>query len=167
MSDDRVCDLVRAGLDEEYLEVLANEMRVASTLAHPHLIAFKGYYISDTAACCLVFGYEGGGTLQQDVDWRAREGQPFATADVRRWLGQLASALLYMHARRTVHRDVKASNIFLSQDQVGPIRVPSISSSPPHARLLRVPWAIACFPASRLPARSGTRSSATSASPRS
>ena len=59
-------------MDDEGFEVLANEMRVASSLDHPYLIAFKGFYISDTAACCLVFEYAGGGTLQQIIDKHAR-----------------------------------------------------------------------------------------------
>ena len=127
------------GMDDEGFEVLANEMRVASSLDHPYLIAFKGFYISDTAACCLVFEYAGGGTLQQIIDKHARrkaeeeyeddesdssfkrrqerEGRAgFETAVIRNWILQMSKALIYMHERRVVHRDVKASNIFLSND---------------------------------------------------
>ena len=56
------------GMGAEELEVIANEMQVAGSLDHPFLIPFWGYYIDDASACCLVFEYAPGGTLQQLIE---------------------------------------------------------------------------------------------------
>ena len=36
-------------------------------------------------------------------------------AETTRWMAQLASALAHLHALRVVHRDVKTSNLMLSE----------------------------------------------------
>ena len=106
-----------AGMAEGELQVLANEMEVAASLSHKYLIAFRGYFVLRPSTCCLVFEYAPGGTLGQLVSEAAKADAPFSTAEVTRWLAQLAEALRYMHSRRVVHRDVKASNIFVSRDR--------------------------------------------------
>ena len=105
-----------AGMAEGELQVLANEMEVAASLSHKYLIAFRGYFVLRPSTCCLVFEYAPGGTLGQLVSEAAKADAPFSTAEVTRWLAQLAEALRYMHSRRVVHRDVKASNIFVSRE---------------------------------------------------
>ena len=60
-----------------------------------------------------------GGDLQQAIR-AAREARSFFSEDlVTSWFCQLASAILFCHRRRVLHRDLKAGNIFLH----GPGRV--------------------------------------------
>ena len=57
-----------------------------------------------------------GGTLTEVIEKHKSEGTKIDAASVWRWLGQLASALQYCHARRVLHRDLKTGNIFLDGD---------------------------------------------------
>ena len=122
-------------MPEEGLRLLANELHIARALMHPHLIAFLGYFMDADSCFCLVFEYAPNGNLQTLIGTQARAtggGGGFATARVRRWLAQLASALAYMHNLRVVHRDVTASNVFLTSAEdakLGDFGVSKVMSS--------------------------------------
>lgn len=40
----------------------------------------------------------------------------FQEAQVLRWMGELCSGLAYLHQAKTLHRDLKPMNIFVSQN---------------------------------------------------
>ena len=55
-----------------------------------------------------------GGSLQELVDSREKDGPRFTDREVSRLIKAVLSALAHMHAKDTMHRDLKPSNILLA-----------------------------------------------------
>ena len=62
----------------------------------------------------IVLEYADGGDLAAAIKRARSKGRFFSEPRVLFWFVQLASALRYCHEQRVLHRDLKASNIFLS-----------------------------------------------------
>jgi serine/threonine protein kinase len=96
--------------DEAYRRRFEREGRIASTLAHPHLVE-----VIDTGEAdgwtYLAARYVPGESLAERLE---REG-PLPVEDVVRLAGEVGTALDTLHASDLVHRDVKPSNVMLSE----------------------------------------------------
>ena len=103
--------LEHLGRDAEFVERFRREAHDAAMLQHPHII-----HVYEVAAEAgfhyLVMDYIEGSSLSARLK---RQG----TLDVNTALGivrQVGSALDYAHAKGIVHRDVKPSNVLLTND---------------------------------------------------
>jgi serine/threonine protein kinase len=95
--------------DEAYRRRFDREGRIASTLAHPHLVEVVDRGESDGWAY-LASRYVPGESLAERL---GREG-PLPVEDVVRLAGEVGTALDTLHASELVHRDVKPSNVMLA-----------------------------------------------------
>ena len=85
------------------------EARIAASLSHPHLVGvFDLVHVGDSF--WLVMEYVEGTSLSALVK---QEG-PQPAERARRLVGQLASAVAFVHANSVVHRDVKPSNVLVA-----------------------------------------------------
>ncbi|WKY16987.1 hypothetical protein Q1695_001531 [Nippostrongylus brasiliensis] len=101
----------RAALDEENLIRLEREMQILTRVNHPHIV--KLYEIMRTeTSIYIVTQYCSGGELFEILIERGRT----AEDEARRWFGQIASAVAYLHHKGIVHRDLKAENILLDKN---------------------------------------------------
>ncbi|GMH38050.1 hypothetical protein BSKO_05934 [Bryopsis sp. KO-2023] len=81
-------------------------------LCHPHVVNFKGVFVSNTHLC-IVMNFVEGGTLRQHVKDRGCLKEDWA-----RWFfQQLIIAVEYCHRKNVVMRDIKLENILLDKDQ--------------------------------------------------
>ena len=90
------------------LAQLENEVRLLSSMRHPHIVQYLTTF-QDADALHILMEYARGGTLEQQIEQRAARGHRFASSLVRKWLRQLVSALEYMHGMRVLHRDLGAT----------------------------------------------------------
>jgi serine/threonine protein kinase, bacterial len=106
--------------DREYHERFLREADLVANLWHPHIVAVhdRGEY---RGQLWLSMDYVGGtdaGRLLQE-----RHGTGLPPREVVRIVSDVADALDYAHERRLLHRDVKPSNILLSNAEAGRQRI--------------------------------------------
>lgn len=88
-----------------------NEARIIANLRHPNIVE-----VFDTEEAYATFFIIMEKLKGRDIEAILDEGRIFGFDEVRRILYQTATALDYAHNQGVVHRDVKPSNIFLSED---------------------------------------------------
>ena len=98
------------------INALVQETADCAAIRHRFIVALHGAYISAKSELCMVLQYVAGVTLWETIQFqRDRQMQSsFPEEFVTAWLGQLCEAVLYLHERRVVHRDISTANIFLS-----------------------------------------------------
>ena len=99
--------------DREYIERFGREVDLARSVKSPHVVRIRGYGVRQTVPF-VVMEFVAGQSLRSRISERG----PFPPAHARDLLAQIADALTAVHAVGIVHRDVKASNVLLTEDGV-------------------------------------------------
>ena len=87
------------------------EARIVEPLTHPNIARMRGHFPAFRTEF-IVMEFCEGVTLAEALVQRGA----FPEAEARRVLGQLATALDFVHERGVVHRDLKPGNVMLSPD---------------------------------------------------
>ena len=101
------------------IDQLATEVKSCSRLHHPHIVRLRSAYLAGTLSTTsartlkIVLEYAAGGTLEQRIIKVRQRGSAgrFPTRLVEVWLSQLTSAMLYMHRKNVLHRDLSSKSI--------------------------------------------------------
>ncbi|KAG3034630.1 hypothetical protein JG687_00006311 [Phytophthora cactorum] len=101
-------------LTQEGCEVLIAEVGALNRLKHPNIISHYGFYNED-GKYLLVLEYCNQGSVRKMIDERKVVPEQLA----KQILKQTLSALEYCHSMGQVHRDVKAENILLLENEDG------------------------------------------------
>ena len=96
--------------DPGFVERFTREAEVIASLQHPHILPVIDYGEAD-GVHYLVMRYLDGGSLEDRMRTR-----PLKFSEASRFIEQIASALDYAHKRGVIHRDFKASNVLLDDD---------------------------------------------------
>jgi len=115
----------RASLNDVTLQLVRDEMRIHSSVFHPSITAFYGWFEDDAAE---------GGNLYLLLEL-AKRGDVFSL--IQTWSGgdsdgslpseghacrtiirPLISAVAHLHARGIMHRDIKAENLLMTDDHL-------------------------------------------------
>ncbi len=90
-----------------------NEVRLMRLLQHPNVISVLDSFFDAGDHFCIVMEYAEHGDLQAVL--KKQSGRPMAEATIVKWISQLCDALVHVHARKILHRDIKSANIFLDK----------------------------------------------------
>ena len=97
---------------------MQHEVRILQAMSHQHIVAYIGSFVRNDVFS-IVMEFADGGTLADSIARSVATGVHLSTALVIRWLSELSAALHHVHARRILHRDLKAENIFLTAEGDG------------------------------------------------
>mmetsp|Transcript_66386 Transcript_66386/g.130824 ORF Transcript_66386/g.130824 Transcript_66386/m.130824 type:complete len:465 (+) Transcript_66386:73-1467(+) len=110
------CNHLDAGATIRARSVAQAEAELLRRLRHPHIVTcHEMHWEPERCAMWLVLDFMDGGDLRSFIEARRGVGLPAAQFQ-RRVLAAIGSALRYIHAMGILHRDVKPSNILLTQD---------------------------------------------------
>ena len=79
-------------------------------------MAYKDSFVDREQYLNLVMIYCDGGDIYTKI--KNSKGKNFSEQQILDWLVQMALALLYLHERKILHRDMKTQNIFLKNSKV-------------------------------------------------
>ncbi|CAM9702652.1 unnamed protein product, partial [Choristocarpus tenellus] len=100
------------GGDASLTSRIANEVRLHWMLKHPAVVELLDFF-EDTRFVYLALELCGGGDLYRHLKSRGS----LSEAEVAGFMGQILAGLAFLHSRGILHRDLKLSNLLLSQDR--------------------------------------------------
>jgi NIMA (never in mitosis gene a)-related kinase len=107
------------------------EVRYLASVQHPNVVAFKAAFIDEPSSTLnLVMEYANCGDLSQRVKRMRDRDQMFQEDVIMKILVQMALGINALHQLRIMHRDLKAANIFLTDNnivKVGDLNVSKIA----------------------------------------
>lgn len=98
--------------DDQARSRFQREAQVIAGLSHPNIVGVHTVGELRDGTPYFVMDYVAGGSLADRLE---AEG-PLPVSEVRKIVGEVASALSAAHARGVVHRDIKASNILMDSE---------------------------------------------------
>lgn len=87
------------------------EVNLLRYLDHPNIVEYKASFVEE-GVLIIVMEYCDVGDLSYFI--RKKKGEYFTEDEIMNWFIQISMALDYIHGRKVLHRDIKASNIFLT-----------------------------------------------------
>lgn len=96
--------------DPAFVRHFEREARIVAQLEHPHVVPLFDFW-RDPGGAYVVMPYLRGGSLAHALDKGAWQVEPAIQL-----IQQVGSALAYAHRRGVVHRDLKAANVLLDEE---------------------------------------------------
>ncbi|KAJ0097397.1 hypothetical protein Patl1_27925 [Pistacia atlantica] len=93
---------------KESLKQLNQEINLLSQLSHPNIVRYHGSELADETLS-VYLEYVSGGSIHKLL----QEYGPFREPVIQTYTRQILLGLAYLHARNTVHRDIKGANILV------------------------------------------------------
>lgn len=105
-----------ASLSDHDQESAQREVFLLQALRHPLIVAYHNSFLIEGAhTLVIVMEHCAGGDLRQRIITHRDSNDHFSEEQVMQWFVQILLALEYIHSQRVLHRDLKTSNIFLSE----------------------------------------------------
>ncbi|KAI4319784.1 hypothetical protein MLD38_033344 [Melastoma candidum] len=102
-------------LDQESVKFMAREILYLRRLDHPNVIKLEGL-ITSRVSCSLYLVFE---YMEHDLTGlTTRPGLKFSEPQIKCYMKQLLSGLDHCHRRGILHRDIKGSNLLISNDGI-------------------------------------------------
>jgi serine/threonine protein kinase len=105
-----------SGDDKQTHARVMRELTALLLLDHPNIIRHRGYGYAESGNVYLALDYVDGWTLGE---WKERKHPTFH--EVLRVFVKIADALVYMHSRGILHRDLKLANVLIRKADGEPV----------------------------------------------
>jgi serine/threonine protein kinase len=106
------------GDDEHARRRFEREARLAAKLTSPHVVKVSDVDHTEDGTPYLVMELLEGHDLAHEVEEREKDGGTIAIAEALSWVIAICDAMETAHAAGVVHRDLKLSNVFLTNDGI-------------------------------------------------
>ncbi|OMJ77604.1 hypothetical protein SteCoe_22773 [Stentor coeruleus] len=106
--------ITQVSLNEYELKQCQLEAKLLESLDHEHIVKYKETF-SEPGLMIIIMEYCRGGDLSQLIRTHIQCRSYFPEAQIREWMLQLLSALQYLDSKYIIHRDIKSSNIYLTE----------------------------------------------------
>ncbi|PAA49418.1 hypothetical protein BOX15_Mlig024438g2 [Macrostomum lignano] len=109
---------LRGLMSEQTTRIVSQEKKgieILSGLKHPNILVFLKCEQAPNGDFCIFTELISGVSL---CDLMRRQKQPFEEAGICKFSRQICDALNFLHSRKVLHRDIKCSNIMLSNEGI-------------------------------------------------
>ncbi len=107
---------LRQTIDPQVAERFTLEARITTELSHPNVVTVRGFGIDEAGRPYLVMNYLNGVPLDEWIKNKSTRDYGQVLLDLAT---QIASGMTHAHGQRIIHRDLKASNIFITEENPG------------------------------------------------
>lgn len=97
-------------------ENIENEVKLLKDLKHPNIVSYKDSFIDRENYFNIVMVYCDGGDFYNKI--KNAKSKNFTENEIIDWIVQLGLALLYIHDKKILHRDLKTQNLFLKDGKI-------------------------------------------------
>eukprot|EP00929_Paragymnodinium_shiwhaense_P121307 TRINITY_DN93487_c0_g1_i1.p1 TRINITY_DN93487_c0_g1~~TRINITY_DN93487_c0_g1_i1.p1 ORF type:complete len:466 (+),score=123.95 TRINITY_DN93487_c0_g1_i1:93-1490(+) len=98
-------------MDPKDRDAAVKEATLLKKMRHPNIVQFQEVFMTRKGRLCIVMDYADGGDLNGKI--KKQGGLLLPESQVLLWFVQCCFALLHVHDRKVLHRDLKTQNIFL------------------------------------------------------
>ncbi|XP_071097519.1 serine/threonine kinase-like domain-containing protein STKLD1 [Haliotis cracherodii] len=107
--------------DESEANKAFKEAMALRQLQHPYVCGYKEFFVmwdkeESSMFVCIVMDYYSKGDLKKIIQQYQKDKQPMEEEVVKRYLGEILEALIFVHRKGVIHRDLKPSNIFIQDN---------------------------------------------------
>jgi len=99
-----------SAMSQETVDSVLTEVSLLGRMKHPHILRVLGYHRADPNLY-LMLEYAENGSLLKII----KDHGPLSETDAACFTRQVLEALVYLHDRGVIHRDLKAANILLNR----------------------------------------------------
>ncbi len=105
-------------LNENDQKLAHQEVKLLQKLKHEYIVSFEDSFLVQEQTLVILMEFCEQGELRHLIKERSKKTPPELIHEdtIMMWFCQLTMALQYMHALKVLHRDLKSSNIFVTQD---------------------------------------------------
>ena len=93
-----------------------DEIEILQTLNHKNIIKFEAIKQSANNFYIITEYYNGGGLYDCLKQYKIIYGKPFPEIIVQHLMRQIVDALVYLHQRKIIHRDLKLENLLINYE---------------------------------------------------
>lgn len=98
-------------MDAKERNEAVREAMLLKRMVHPNIIQFQEVFMTKKGKLCIVMEYADGGDIHSQI--KEAKGVLLPEERIVEWFVQTCFALLFVHDRRVLHRDLKTQNVFL------------------------------------------------------
>ena len=107
--------------DEGEANKAFKEAMALQELRHQYICGYKEFFVTwDREECamfvCIVMDYYELGDLAKVLKTKRSKQENIEEMILKKWLGQMLEALVFVHKKEVIHRDLKPSNIFMTKN---------------------------------------------------
>jgi serine/threonine protein kinase len=105
-----------SALNDHDQDLANQEVILLQTLSHPYIVGYRdSFLIEGSNTLVIVMEYCDGGDLRKLIKEKSKSTEHFPEEQIMTWFIQLCMALQYCHSEKVLHRDLKTSNVFITE----------------------------------------------------
>ena len=107
------CAMKKMEIEKVRPERLQTEINILQDCVHENIVQYHQHYFENDKVY-IVMELCPNGDLKAAIKYQKQCGEPFSEEQLLKWLHQMFKAIVYLHSKKIIHRDVKPGNILLS-----------------------------------------------------
>jgi probable inactive protein kinase-like protein SgK071 len=107
--------------DETEANKAFKEAMALQDLKHRYICGYREFFVTwdkeeSALYVCIVMHYYKMGDLDKALNIKRKQQVKVEEVVLKKWIGQMLEALVFVHNKEVIHRDLKPSNVFLTEN---------------------------------------------------